>query len=303
MTMADPRRTDAPKRKKPGEEGILLVMVMFLVFLMVLGLAVALPKVRESIQRDRDRETMERGKQYMRAIQLYYRKFGRYPPSIDALVKTNEIRFLRKRYIDPTTGKDDWKVIHFGENKVPVAMGFFGQPLGQSTIGGVGPSGGTGIPGATPIGGSPTGGIGGDGTNGIGPSGAGVSSGIGGTTTGIGGTPSTGGAAGTGDSGSGFGSTGGQTFGGAGIIGVRPASPAKSILIYKKKDHYNEWEFTYDPLMDRKTTGNTGTIGQPVGNQNGGDSFGTPGVNMGPTGGPTTGPASPTTPTTGIAPQ
>jgi hypothetical protein len=37
-------------------------------------------------------------------------------------------------------------------------------------------------------------------------------------------------------------------------------------LIYKKKNHYNEWEFTYDPLSDMRTTsgGNTGTVGQPA---------------------------------------
>lgn len=302
MTLENPdrmrRATRISKRKKRGEEGILLVMVMFLLFLMVLGLAVAMPKVRESIQRDRDRETMERGKQYMRAIQLYYRKFGSYPPSIDALVKTNEIRFLRKRYIDPTTGKDDWQPIRLGENKVPVVMGFFGQPLGQSTIGGVGPSGGNGISGATPIGGSPGGSTGGIGAGGIGAGGAGVSSGIGGTTTGIGGTP-TGGTTGSSGSGDDFGSSGGQTFGGAGIIGVKPASAAKSILMFKGKDHYNEWEFTYDPLMDQKQVGGSGSIGQPANNSNNGDSFGTPGM----TTGPTTGPASPSTPTTGIGPQ
>ena len=72
---------------------------------------------------------MQRGKQYMRAIQLYFGNSTAYPPNVDALVKTNEIRFLRKRYTDPMTGKDDWKPIKFGQNKTPLAMGFFGQPL------------------------------------------------------------------------------------------------------------------------------------------------------------------------------
>jgi len=61
----------------------------------------------------------------------------------------------------------------------------------------------------------------------------------------------------------------GQTFGGAGIIGFSPASTKKSILIYKKKDHYNEWEFTYDPISEMKTIsgGNAGAgIGQPASN-------------------------------------
>ena len=39
----------------------------------------------------------------------------------------------------------------------------------------------------------------------------------------------------------------GQTFGGGGIIGFSPGSPKKSILLYKKKNHFNQWEFVYDP--------------------------------------------------------
>jgi len=130
----------------------MLLAVIFMLFLLSLSLAVAAPEIAKSIQRDREVETMERGKQYIRAIQLYYRKFGSYPPSIDALVKTNNIRFLRKKYIDPMTGKDDWKPILFGQNKAPLAMGFFGQPLagmgGAAPIAGIGPSGGNGVAGS-----------------------------------------------------------------------------------------------------------------------------------------------------------
>jgi hypothetical protein len=79
---------------------------------------------------------MHRGKQYARAIKLYYKKFNAYPANVDALVKTNEIRFLRKKYIDPTTGKDEWKVIHLGQNKAPTAFGFFGVPIGGAGMGG-----------------------------------------------------------------------------------------------------------------------------------------------------------------------
>ena len=81
-----------------------------------------------SIQRDKDLETIHRGEQYKRAIKLYYQKFGSYPTSIDQLVETNQIRFLRKKYTDPVTGKDDWKPVLFGQAHVR-PLGFFGQPL------------------------------------------------------------------------------------------------------------------------------------------------------------------------------
>jgi hypothetical protein len=48
-------------------------------------------------------------------------------------------------------------------------------------------------------------------------------------------------------------------------VGFSPASPKQSILIYKKKSHFNEWEFVYDPLTEMRTqSGNTGNIGQPA---------------------------------------
>ena len=130
----------------------MLVAVIFMLAILIISMAVAVPMVRKSIQRDREVETMQRGKQYVRAIQLYYRKFHRYPPNIDALVKTNEIRFLRKRYTDPMTGKDDWKPIQFGQNKTPLAVGFFGQALGGAVGAGTGPGGVTGATSAGSIG-------------------------------------------------------------------------------------------------------------------------------------------------------
>ena len=280
------------RKRKPSEDGFLLLAAIFMLALLVIALSIAVPEVTKSIQRDREVETMHRGKQYARAIQLYYRSFNTYPPSIDALVKTNNIRFLRKKYIDPMTGKDDWKPVLFGQNKTPLAMGFFGQPLGglsgASPLAGTGPSGGNTAPGAGLTG--PAGGgsssIGGGGFNApgsifgsagqTGAPGAGIgatpaSSGTdanGNPVAGAGNTGATGGTTGTaagaagtaggasGSSGSGFmsGQTG-QTFGGAGIVGVSPASPRQSILIYKKKDHFMEWEFTYSPLIEMQQQG------------------------------------------------
>ncbi len=66
------------------------------------------------IQRDREEEMIHRGVQYSRAIKKYFKKFGRYPTSLNDLENTNNLRFLRKRYKDPITGKD-FKLLHYSE--------------------------------------------------------------------------------------------------------------------------------------------------------------------------------------------
>ena len=57
---------------------------------------------------------IHRGTQYSRAIRRYVKKTGRYPSRLEELENTNNIRFLRKRYKDPITGKD-FKLLHVGE--------------------------------------------------------------------------------------------------------------------------------------------------------------------------------------------
>ena len=277
------------RRSRPSEEGYVLIAVIFMLALLTIALAVALPRISKSIQRDRELETMHRGKQYARAVRLYYKKFNAYPPNVDALIKpTNNIRFLRKKYIDPTTGKEEWKPILFGQNKAPTAMGFFGQPLTGSTMAGIGPgAAGNGLTGANGLGGgggglfqqtpavdpnaaqaqdpnNPNSGTASGGSTTGSDSGSGTGSG-----TGPGAGSGTG--SGTGSStGSSFGSTAGQTFGGAGIIGFSPNSPKQSIMVYKKKNHYNEWEFVYDPIAEQQMQmGGAGLNGQPASGTNG----------------------------------
>ena len=297
-------------RHAGGELGYILIAVLFLVAMVLITLAVAAPKMAKEIERDREVELVHRGQQYVRAVKLYYKKFGAYPPNMDALMKTNEIRFLRKRYKDPMTGKDDWHLIHLGENKTP-SYGFFGQPLGGvggSPLAGVGPGGmgqglGANQGSASNLGGSSPGSPGsGFGSSAGGSSLGGLSSGPGisssGTSTGTDpNAPNSTGAATASGIGAGAGSTGGtdangnpingsagsgfgngQTFGGAGIIGVESVSPKPGILVWKKKTHFNEWEFWYDPNVDQlMMSNNAGTIGTPAGGA--GNGLGTNGIN------------------------
>lgn len=265
-------RRCSPTRK--NEAGYLLIGVLFLVALVLIALAVAAPRVVEDLRRDREQELVHRGLQYARAIQLYYRKFGRYPANLEQLEKSNEIRFLRKRYSDPITGKAEWRLIHFGEAKVK-STGLFGQPLPGTT----GPaSGSPGSAGASPSTSSPSAFSqpSSDTTSNPGP----------GDPNATGGSSPLGDSSPTGSSGSGGGfsfgggtsptrglnsinaATTNQTFGGAGIVGVSSTSERESIREYHKQKHYKEWEFVYDPRQDLKGIGGQTGVGvqqQPQG--------------------------------------
>jgi type II secretory pathway pseudopilin PulG len=87
-------------------------MAAILVALAVIAVVVsmALPAWRMVLQREREEELVFRGRQYVRAVQLYQRKFANaYPPSIDVLVQQ---RFLRRKYKDPVNGDEDFEVVY-----------------------------------------------------------------------------------------------------------------------------------------------------------------------------------------------
>ncbi len=280
------RRTSATNVS--DEAGYILVGVLILLFLFTLAMAIAAPRIAKSIQRDKDEEAVQRGKQYKRAIRLFYKKFNTYPTSIAQLENTNNVRFLRKRYTDPITGKDDWRLIHVGEAKVPV-LGFFGQPLqgttGSTTTGLAGNgTGGIQNGSATNSSGSDSSGTG-DGTTPAAPAGVlpGMSAG---GTTGGGATGATGsstsafGGTTTGSSGSGFGTSIASQSSAIGdgssgpIVGVGLAIDKHSMVIYHKQEGYKKWEFTYDPIEEQMFSGNGGIPGaQPIAG-----SSGTPGA-------------------------
>jgi type II secretory pathway pseudopilin PulG len=224
----------ATNRRRFSEEGYMLLVAVFLLALLTLSLSVAIPQIAKQIRRDRELEAMHQGKQYVRAIQLYYRKYRRYPPDINALDNTDGIRFLRKHYTDPITGKEDWQPILFGQNKLPTAIGFFGLTS-------------TGVP-IAPIG-----------SEGIGLPGSGI--GQSGQST----PPNTNGNFTTTNVQSGSNSAADQSVFGGTIIGVTIPSEKRSMLVYKKQQQYSMWEFAYDPTFDRISVPQAGAPGNSAG--------------------------------------
>ncbi len=101
-----------PVRRRKGEQGFALLLVFVLAAGIALMLYKQVPRVAFESERDKEQLLIDRGGQYQRAIQVYYATFKRYPARIEDLENTNDKRFLRRRYVDPFTGKDEWRIIH-----------------------------------------------------------------------------------------------------------------------------------------------------------------------------------------------
>jgi type II secretory pathway pseudopilin PulG len=268
--LRSPNYQTANYKSQIRQRGYMMITLMLAVALITIGLLAVLPDIKQQVQRDREEELRHRGNSYMRAIQHFFKKFGRYPSRVEELENTNNIRFLRKRYTDPMsrdpkTGKEkDFKFLHQQDialNNGPVLPG-------QNGPGGVGGPGGLpgqgGFGGAAPGGfGSTQGGLGGLGAQ---TSGLPQTGGAGGQTSGTGdsGNSSSGNSDVSGNSnssgssssnsttssnsGSGF---NGPTFGGGPILGVASTSKAKTIRVFFDKSHYNDWFFIYVQQLDR----------------------------------------------------
>jgi type II secretory pathway pseudopilin PulG len=93
-----------------------LLTLLFFAAAVAFMLAMALPRSAMQAQRVREETLIYRGEQYKRAVQLYFRKYQKYPESLDDLEETDRIRFLRRRYKDPLTGEDQWRLVHMGSD-------------------------------------------------------------------------------------------------------------------------------------------------------------------------------------------
>ncbi|MBS1820395.1 MAG: type II secretion system protein [Acidobacteria bacterium] len=283
-----------------GEEGFMLLGAVVLVFLVLLALSVAAPKVARDLRRDKEVESIHRANEYVRAIRLFYLKNGHYPGNMEQLEKSNNVRFLRQKYEDPLTGKADWRLIHQNEAKTTV-KGFFGQPLAglPGSSGGLGSAASmvsSGQSGASTVS-SPTGGL-----NLGGPTsspGTGLTLG-----PGAGSAPGPGGQAGsTTSSSSGVSSQPATSFtgGGAPIVGVGTSRTGDSISVVNEQTTYQTWEFLYDPRIEQmkaKAALLGGAQNSGFGSSTGtgfGSGTSTPGT-ASPLGGPPT--TSPTAPNT-----
>lgn len=249
-----------------GERGYVLLAILFALTLMIIALTAAAPAIATSIKRDREIELQHRGNQYARAIQLYFRKFGTYPNSLEQLENTNNLRFLRKRYADPITGKDEWKIIRFGQAHPKARPAYLTGATPAGAINGATPAaslGGSSAGRAAAAGGGFQLNLGGAGAGSGTPGGTSSASSPGGLTSGA--------STGSGISGVANASDISKPLAGSSsslsslpIVGVASTSDKESLKEMDGKTKYSEWEFTYDPTVDT-TRGAVGVVGLGVG--------------------------------------
>ena len=98
------------------ESGYALLVVILLAALVLIALSAVVPQVLTQGQREKEEELVFRGEQYRRAIGVFYKKFGRYPNSVEELLRTNERSFLRREFRDPMTPEGKWRFIRVGPN-------------------------------------------------------------------------------------------------------------------------------------------------------------------------------------------
>ena len=71
--------------KRKPESGFALLMVFLMGAIIGITLYIEMPRVAFESQRSREQLLIDRGMQYQRAIQLFYRKYKTYPQTMDDL--------------------------------------------------------------------------------------------------------------------------------------------------------------------------------------------------------------------------
>ena len=267
-------------RARKNERGYALLLVAFAATLMLIVATMAAPNILTENKREKEKEMIWRGNQYVRGIKLYYRKMGKFPTSLEDLTKPQlgNIRFMRQSYKDPMNPEDgSWRLIYVGP--AGQLIGSL-KPQPQITLPGIMP----GAPGMA----NPAAGVNGAAANGpLSFSGNGPAS----TGTDGQGQPVEGGPTDIPHKGYGLNDGSGAvdangnvdvnlpadtpTVIGGNIIGVGSKAAGRSVIVWEKAKNYRLFEFYWDPSKDmqqfapqQQQIPGTNTLGTPVGNPN-----------------------------------
>jgi hypothetical protein len=286
-----------PRHCRRQQGGYAILLVLFLATLMLLSTMAVAPNILTEGKRQKEEEMIWRGKQYTRGIKLFYRKTGKFPTSMDDLVKPKlgNIRFMRQPYKDPMNPKDgEWRLIYVGPSGQLIGSL---KPAHSIQLSGMGGAIG-GVPGtpAAQVGAqsqSIGAGLGQAVGQAFGNSSAGSATLSPGTSNPNGQPNSPNGEPASADSqaadANGTAAAASDaaseallaaeptTVMGGNIIGVGSKINQRSIIVYEKAKNYKQFEFIWDPAKDTITIGGAAgpQIGTPVGQPGQSSPFGT----------------------------
>jgi type II secretory pathway pseudopilin PulG len=293
MKPIEKSRLNSVLRSRPGtrsrhprtQRGYALLALMFLVFLLFLATAVAVPRILTQGRRERETDMIWRGEQYTRGIRRFYTKTGRFPTSMEELMKGRlGLHFMRKEYKDPMNTEDgSWRLIYLAPNGQLIGSVRY-TTLAQMQISQI--SGGR-FPTTTPTGAGATPGAFGSqfGAPGQQPGAPGQPPGSPGqqppgnpqgdsgqNPSSMEQNPSTDQPGQQGQQGSGLGTvaisseqpqglstSGGPVVGGT-IIGVGSKVDKRSVKVYKGGKTYKQWEFIWNPLAESQISTQSGGV-------------------------------------------
>ena len=92
------------------QRGFILALLLALITATGILLTKAMPSVVAEVQRDQEEELIFRGEAIRTAMRRYKAKTGKYPTSLEDLVKVRP-RILRKLYKDPMTAAGEWEIV------------------------------------------------------------------------------------------------------------------------------------------------------------------------------------------------
>jgi len=268
------------KNRGKRQDGYAIMLVLCMATLMLIATMAVAPNILNQGRREREAEMVWRGKQYVRAIKMYYRKTGKFPTSLEDLTKPKigNIRFMRQAYKDPMNSKDgEWRLIYVGPAGQLIGSLKPQRALRLTGLGGfqnmTAPNiGGTGLPGGQQPIGQSLGQAFGQAANQIMGNSAGMTPGGVQTPQGqLGGvsadTTEPGSASSTDPSDTDTSENAAllnsepRTVMGGNIIGVGSRINHRSLLVYDKAKNYRQFEFIWDPSKDVMVVGSAPPAG------------------------------------------
>ena len=104
------------RTKDKNQKGFSLLELMISMFILIILLSVALPTYQRSVQQARETVLKENLWQMRRAIDQYAADKGKFPLSLDDLVKDE---YLREMPVDPISEKAEWQEVQEEDTNSP----------------------------------------------------------------------------------------------------------------------------------------------------------------------------------------